>query len=123
VLANSLDSREEWASHNTTREGSMSWPCVSVERDVFLARFLDGLIECDTMLDAVAVKTADDILSGRSSACRPIHLERLAAVLNHYGQLAGSEMLLAEARRMRGGNIAAFEFVTARGFKSAADSR
>jgi hypothetical protein len=80
----------------------MSCPGVAAERDVFLASFQGELIECATILDAVAVKTADSILAGRFTASRPRQLERLAAVMSRYGRPGAADSLLAEARRMRG---------------------
>jgi hypothetical protein len=54
-------------------------------RDIFIVPFQGGFIECKTGLDAVDVKLADRVLSGREEAT-PIELQRLANVLEKYDQ-------------------------------------
>jgi hypothetical protein len=61
-------------------------------RDVYIVAFQGGFVECQTGLDAVDVKLADRVLSGREEAM-PIELRRLANVLEKYGQPFAAEQL------------------------------
>jgi hypothetical protein len=61
-------------------------------RDVFIVPFQGGFIECKTGLDAVDVKLADRVLSGREEAS-PVELQRLANLLDKYDQPLAAERL------------------------------
>jgi hypothetical protein len=52
-------------------------------RDTYLVPFQGETLECETGLDAIAVKLADAILSGREHV-HPGELNRLARVLEKY---------------------------------------
>jgi hypothetical protein len=60
--------------------------------DIFIIPFQGGFIECQTGLDAVDVKLADRVLSGREGIS-PFKLHRLASVLKKYGQPFAAEQL------------------------------
>jgi hypothetical protein len=57
-------------------------------------------IECETGLDAVAIKAADDYLAAREDTT-PAELERLAGILSHYHREAAAEKLWEHAKRKR----------------------
>jgi hypothetical protein len=52
--------------------------------DTFLVPFQGETLACKTGLDAVAVKLADAVLTGRERAVSPNELRRLASVLEKY---------------------------------------
>jgi hypothetical protein len=60
--------------------------------DVFTIPFQGGWIECTTGLDAVDVKLADRVLSGREEVS-PVELQRLASVLEKYNQPFAADRL------------------------------
>ena len=62
--------------------------------DQFVVTLQGELVSCDSLDDAVAVKTANDILRDRTdSDFTPRELDRLAAVLMRYGRDAEAETL------------------------------
>jgi hypothetical protein len=63
--------------------------------DIFVVPFQGGFIECRTGLDAVDVKLADRVLSGREEV-GPVELQRLANVLEKYGQPFAAERLRSQ---------------------------
>jgi hypothetical protein len=65
---------------------------VSDMRDIYTIPFQGGWVECRTGLDAVDVKLADRVLSGREEVT-PIELQRLANVLEKHGQPFAAERL------------------------------
>jgi hypothetical protein len=63
--------------------------------DVYKVPFLGETIDCRTGLDAVAVKLADSVLTGREDV-NPAELHRLAAILDHYGRPVAAQRLRAQ---------------------------
>jgi len=60
--------------------------------DVFVVAFQGEMIECETGLDAVAIKLADSVLSGREDVS-PLELQRLAAILDQYDRPIAAQRL------------------------------
>lgn len=71
-------------------EGAMS--------EIIVVPFQGEQIDCATGLDAVAVKLADGILTGRDDA-DAAELERLAAVLEKYDRPLAAQRLRSQAIR------------------------
>jgi hypothetical protein len=73
-----------------------------MDGDIFQISFQGELIGCDTVLDAVAIKNADALLS---SAGVPIYtrreIENLAKVLNKYGLTDAALHLSSETARLQ----------------------
>ena len=66
----------------------------ATERDVFIAFFKGRSIVCDSVDDAVAVKTADEILAERTeNEYTPREFAKLGEVLIRYGRDAEAEAL------------------------------
>jgi len=64
------------------------------DRDCFSVTFLGRTVHCDSLSDAVAVKTANDILIGDDSTpYRPDQLVSMASVLERYGCRAAADVL------------------------------
>jgi hypothetical protein len=62
--------------------------------DLFVVNLGGALIYCESLDDAVAVRTANDVLSLHTeSDYTPRELDRLAGVLNRYGHDAEAETL------------------------------
>ena len=77
------------------RDGSV----VAFEFEVSLAGRMVG---CATLEDAVAIKTANDILSGDDpTPYSPEHLRPIAAVLERYGFFGTAELLETHANERR----------------------
>ncbi|BBO32281.1 hypothetical protein [Lacipirellula parvula] len=65
--------------------------CASDEFEVFLT---GEMVACRSLEDAVAVKAADDILSGNDlTAYQAVYLERLVRVLLGYGRVRAACLL------------------------------
>jgi len=65
--------------------------------DTFSITLAGRVVECVSLEDAVAVKTAEDILSGQDSTpYQPATLERLAEVLVRYHRLDAAEALRSD---------------------------
>jgi hypothetical protein len=64
---------------------------------------LEGfVVECESEEDAVAVRNADDILSGRDRGFQfPVVLDRLALILLKYGRQSAAEALSRRAAIVR----------------------
>jgi hypothetical protein len=70
--------------------------------DLFVANLQGELVSCDSLDDAVAVKTANDILRYRTDCdFTPRELDRLAGVLIRYGRDADAETLSHYSSRQR----------------------
>ncbi len=68
--------------------------------DVFVVPFQGEMIECQTGLDAVAVKLADAVLSGGEDVS-PVELQRLAAILDRYSRPVAAQKLRMQCVRQR----------------------
>jgi len=69
-------------------------PMEASDRDCFSVNFLGRTVDCDSLSDAVAVKTANDILIGDDpTPYRPDQLMSIASVLERYGCLAAADVL------------------------------
>jgi hypothetical protein len=68
--------------------------------DTFLVGLQGRLVECRSLKDAVAVKTAEDLLRDRWSST-PSELHRLADVLTRCGCQDEAELLTHRASRLR----------------------
>jgi hypothetical protein len=65
------------------------------DEEIFSIMLNGQAVECGSLEDAVAVKTAADILHGDDpTPYLPVQLERLAAVLVRYGQRRTAAMLI-----------------------------
>jgi hypothetical protein len=63
--------------------------------DIFIVPFQGGFIDCTTGLDAVDVKLADRVLSGREEVSA-VELQRLANVLEKYDQPFAAQRLRSQ---------------------------
>jgi hypothetical protein len=64
--------------------------------------FRGGVIRCATLADAAEVANADAILSDRDTSFYfPVELDRLATVLEGYGQEEAANVLRERANRLR----------------------
>jgi hypothetical protein len=66
--------------------------------EIILVPFQGEQIRCTTGLDAVAVKFAEGVLSGRDEV-DDVELRRLAAVLEKYDRPVAAQRLRAQAAR------------------------
>ena len=69
-------------------------------KDAMAVSFQGEIIDCETGLDAAAIKRADDILSGRETADES-EIGRLAAVLDRYNTPIAAQRLRSAVRRPR----------------------
>jgi hypothetical protein len=70
--------------------------------DLFVVNLQGVLVSCDSLDDAVAVKTANDVLRWQSAGdFTPRELDRFAGVLIRYGRDAEAETLSHLSCRMR----------------------
>jgi hypothetical protein len=73
-----------------------------MERDIFYVLFQGELTACDTVLDAVAVKNANALLSdGDSPTFTEREIERLAKVLDKYAHAEAASRLRSKTARLR----------------------
>jgi len=69
------------------------------DEEIFSIMLNGQAVECGSLEDAVAVKTAADILCGADpTRYLPEQLRRLADVLLHYGQGHAAAMLITSVR-------------------------
>ena len=71
-----------------------------MDGDVFLVPLNGRSVECTSIEDAIAIKTADDLLRD-GDACTPSELHRLAGILTRYGCRPEAEKLSSRASRIR----------------------
>jgi len=70
-------------------------PAVGDPDFIFRLKLCGHVVECATLEDAVAVKSADDILRGDDpTPYRPEQLQRLADVLMRYGHRQAASTLV-----------------------------
>ncbi len=70
------------------------------DADVFLASLQGNVVQCSTVEDAIAIKTADSLLRDGGVATSS-ELDRLADVVTRYGCLKAGELLSHRASRQR----------------------
>ena len=71
--------------------------------DVFKVALRGAMIACQSLNDAVDVKTAEDIFAGNDlTHYQPEELERVATVLTRYQQSVFADALLNKAKLLRG---------------------
>ena len=71
-----------------------------MDGDIFLAPLDGRLVECTSIEDAVAIKTADGLLRN-GDACTASELHRLAGILIRYGCQLEADRLSNRAIRLR----------------------
>lgn len=74
----------------------------SLESDSFIVAFQGALVECQSLEDAIAVKTAHGILADRTEYdFAPRELDRLAEVLIDYKLAEAGETLIRMGAKLR----------------------
>lgn len=70
-------------------------------RDVYVVPFQGEWIDCQTGLDAIAVKAANDLFAGLVDDASPAELHRAATILDGHGRGDDAQRLRTEAGRRR----------------------